>query len=120
MNYNFSGMAPRIALIPTRGIESVVNFPVVPGAPVYFIDETAPFIYVKTAGVPPFGKVTIETFRVTKEEAPAAPEKTPDASAAEPVDTTKSEISGIWAAIDEIRNKLNGGEKHESANEAEG
>lgn len=112
--YNYPGAAPRIALIPTRGKEAVMNFPVLPGAPVYFLDETAPYIYVKTAGYPPFGGVTVETIRLIKEEepqqTPAEPQQAAPAS-------TDEQIAGLWAAIEEIKKNMNGGAENEPTSE---
>ncbi|MBQ6676877.1 MAG: hypothetical protein IJM71_02410 [Clostridia bacterium] len=110
--YNYQGAAPRIALIPTRGKEAVMNFPVLPGAPVYFLDETAPYIYVKTAGYPPFGGVTVETIRLIKEEEPQQTSEEPKQAAPT---STDEQIAGLWAAIEEIKKGMNGGEVNESA-----
>lgn len=113
MNYNyFPGMAPRLSLIPTRGKEPVMNFPMTPGATVYFIDETAPFIYVKTAGYPPFGGVTVETIRLVKEE---EPQRTPEEPKQAAPASTDEQIAGLWAAIEEIKKGMNGGDANESA-----
>ena len=117
MNYNyFPGMAPRLSLIPTRGIEPVMSYPIVPGQTLHFIDETGPHIYVKTAGYPPFGQVTVDTYLLTKEGGvPETQQTVPETQQAAP----DGEIARIWGAIDEINKKMNGGDDHESEPAAE-
>lgn len=116
MNYNyFPGMAPRLSLIPTRGIEPVMSYPIVPGQTLHFIDETGPHIYVKTAGYPPFGQVTVDTYLLTKEgDVPGTQQAVPETQQASPA-STDEQIAGLWAAIEEIRKGINGGDVHESA-----
>lgn len=117
MNYNyFPGMAPRLSLIPTRGIEPVMSYPIVPGQTLHFIDETGPHIYVKTAGYPPFGQVTVDTYLLTKEGGvPETQQAVPETQQAAP----DGEIARIWGAINEINKKMNGGDDHESESAAE-
>ena len=58
--------------IPVRNVNEAQNYPVAHGNSVTFIDEYAPYVYVKTMGFSQLDRPTFEIFKLVKEESAPA------------------------------------------------
>ena len=86
-------------------------YPVAPGNSVTFIDDNAPYCYVKTMDISQLDRPRFEKYRLVKEEdPPAASQIAQNASnASEGNNTTyaeKSDLEAIWSEIDSIKEKM--------------
>lgn len=79
------------------------NFPVAPGDSVAFIDENAPYCYVKTADTSPLGHFKFEKYKITKEEE-NAPERNPDAPAAE--HALRADLEALRKELEDFKNSF--------------
>ena len=67
-------------LIPVRGDDEVLRYPIAPGNSLSFKNVTEPFIYTKTL-TSQFSQPVVEKYRLVKETAEETPEKTTEAEA---------------------------------------
>lgn len=77
-------------------------YPVAPGNSVTFIDDNAPYCYVKTMDFSQLDRPKFEKYRLVKEEEQPAAQP---ATHTEQVNNyaTKTDVEEIWAAINEIK-----------------
>lgn len=65
----------QVGFMSIRGRDIAVNYPIAPGNTIFFKDELAPYVYVKTMGYSPLDRPTLETYRredaVLPQEAPS-------------------------------------------------
>ena len=84
-------------------------YPIAPGSSVTFVDETAPFCYVKTLGPSQFDRPTIETWQLTKvEDTAQAPEKPADGF------DIKAALTSLQQEIKALREQLTPREEEEN------
>ena len=106
------------------------NWNVPPGMSLTFIDENAPYCYIKTAGMSQLDRPKFEKYRLVKEEdAPQQPSQRPTANEQaqvnKDIDLTqyalRSDLNALQGHVDkleEIVHKIElGGITHESADE---
>lgn len=88
-------------------------YPVAPGNSVTFIDDNAPYCYVKTMDMSQLDRPKFEKYRLVKEEdAPVLRQNAPktDKSTSEGKDTAyalKTDLDAIWSEIKALKNKSN-------------
>lgn len=70
-------------------------YPVAPGCSVTFVDDTAPYCYVKTMGASQLETPRFERYRLVKEEDPIPQEKDPSKN-----------IAALRADVDALRNEV--------------
>lgn len=85
-------------------------YPVAPGNSVTFKDERQPYCYVKTMGFNQLDRPVFEKYRLVKEESPQeAPESlvTKDSvgEGSNTIYALKSDLTSLWDAINELREK---------------
>jgi len=81
--------------------EMARNYPVAPGNNVTFKNESAPFIYTKTAGYSQYDKPCFEIYRRVDEEKPLDEPKHDEPNNL-PYDELKAEIEEIRALLNEL------------------
>ncbi len=105
MNY-YGQNQSQVSFMSIRGKDIAVNYPIAPGNTIFFKDELAPFIYVKTMGYSPLDRPTLEEYR---RDDGVLPQET--ASNAKDDNSTieklQSDIAVILDEIDGIKKKLN-------------
>ena len=106
-----------LTLIPVRGREVAMNWAVAPGTSAIFVDETAPYLYVKTVGFSPLGQVSFDVYPLKKEETAQKAAEAPQTAfisdeGKNALDEINGQISRLWQAVEEIK-----GGTHESASE---
>lgn len=96
--------APRqTGFVPVQSENDARMYPVAPGNSITFIDENAPYCYVKTMGFSQLDRPRFEKYRLVKEEEPQPQEATQQA----PVEyATKHDVEDIWKELKEIREKF--------------
>ena len=83
------------------------DYPVAPGNSVIFVDNSAPYCYVKTMSYSQFDPPRFERFRRVKEETPA-PQMAPA-----PDYVTRADFEALKAEIEKLKNPV----KEETTNE---
>ncbi len=108
MNYPFynPNQQPQVSFMSIRGREIAVNYPIAPGNTIFFKDETAPFIYVKTMGYSPLDKPTLDIYK--REDLSAAPvqEPVPNTKDDQIIEKMQEDINSILDDIDGIKKRL--------------
>lgn len=77
------------------------NYPVAPNTSVTFIDENAPFCYVKTMGINQFDRPRFDRYRLVKEDEPQAESKPNGDKYA-----TKEELSAVIDELTKIKSQI--------------
>lgn len=97
------------------------NYPVAPGNSVTFINDTAPFCYIKTVGYMP---TDAPDFRIYKRiddvptEAPTAPTQPHNQDPADTVgESIKAELAALRSRIEALENKSRPASRKETKNE---
>jgi hypothetical protein len=91
-----------------RSEEEAFGYPVAPGNSVTFINESAPYCYVKTMGFSQLDRPTFERYRLVKEEPSQNAqnaEKTPDKENTRPEDeyAQKSDVAKLQRDVEALR-----------------
>ena len=79
-------------LIPVKGDEEVIRYPIAPGNSLSFRSVTEPYIYTKTL-TSQFSQPVVEKYRLVKEDANTAPKV---------VYATKDELDAVAAKVAEL------------------
>lgn len=85
--------------------EMARNYPVAPGNNVTFKNESAPFIYTKTAGYSQYDKPCFEIYKRVDEEKPLEEPKHDEPNNL-PLDEIKAEIGEIRALYEDLKDKI--------------
>lgn len=95
--------APRQSgFVPVQSENDAKMYPVAPGNSVTFIDENAPYCYVKTMGFSQLDRPRFEKYRLVKEEEPQA-----EATQTNPVEyATKQEMDEVWKELKSIKERF--------------
>ena len=87
-------------------------YPVAPGNSVTFIDDNAPYCYVKTMDISQLDRPKFEKYRLVKEEdapvvAANAPKSADNTSEGKVINyATKSDLEVLWGEIEALKEKL--------------
>ena len=105
MNY-YGQNQPQVSFMSIRGKDIAVNYPIAPNNIIFFKDELAPYIYVKTMGYSPLERPTLEEY---KRDDGVLPQETPSNVKDEnsTIEKLQGEITSILDEIDSIKKKLN-------------
>ena len=116
MNYQYynQNQTPQVGFMSVRGKDIAVNYPIAPGNTIFFKDEVAPYIYVKTMGYSPLDKPTLDTYK-REDMIKQAPEPSKDVV----IEKLQEDISSIMDDIDGIKKKLNARPKRKETGEDE-
>ena len=88
--------------VPVQSENDAKMYPVAPGNSVTFIDENAPYCYVKTMGFSQFDRPRFDKYRLVKEEEPQA-----EATQTNPVEyVTKQEMDEVWKELKSIKERF--------------
>ena len=90
--------------------EEAYAYPIAPGNSITFINENAPYCYVKTLGFSQLDRPTFEKYKLVKEDA-SEPQKTENAPVKENVSTNteyvkKSDLASLRRDIEALRVSL--------------
>lgn len=107
MNYPFynPNQSSQVSFMSVRGKDIAVNYPIAPGNTIFFKDEIAPNIYVKTMGYSPLEKPTLDIY--VREDAIPATEPTQTVTDAPAIEKIQEDIVSILEDIDGIKKRLN-------------
>lgn len=105
MNY-YGQNQSQVSFMSIRGKDIAVNYPIAPGNTIFFKDELAPFIYVKTMGFSPLDRPTLEEYR--RQDSVLPQEATPNAKDDNStIKKIQDDIKAILDDIEGIKKKLN-------------
>lgn len=95
--------APRQSgFVPVQSENDAKMYPVAPGNSVTFIDENAPYCYVKTMGFSQLDRPRFEKYRLVKEEEPQT-----EATQTTSVEyVTKQEMDEVWKELKSIKERF--------------
>lgn len=110
-NYPFNSylnqnQTPQVSFMSIRGKDIAANYPIAPGNTIFFKDELAPYIYVKTMGFSPLDHPTFEQY---KREDVVLPQETVSnvSNDNSSIEKIQSDIRAIMDELDGIKKKLN-------------
>lgn len=95
--------------VPVNNENEARMYPVAPGNSVTFIDENAPYCYVKTMGVSQLDRPRFEKYRLVKEEDVQPQEESveiPEYLTKDSLDGIKSDFDSVWKELNEIKEKV--------------
>ena len=95
--------------VPVNNENEARMYPVAPGNSVTFIDENAPYCYVKTMGVSQLDRPRFEKYRLVKEEDVRPQEESveiPEYLTKDSLDGIKSDFNSVWKELNEIKEKV--------------
>lgn len=108
MNYPYynQNQSSQVGFMSVRGKDIAVNYPIAPGNTIFFKDETAPFIYVKTMGYSPLDKPTLDIYK--REDYVANPGQGPTSNKKDDsiIEKMQEDINSILDDIDGIKKRL--------------
>lgn len=109
MNYPYynQNQSSQVGFMSVRGKDIAINYPIAPGNTIFFKDEIAPFIYVKTMGYSPLEKPTLDTYKREDLVTAPVPETKPIAKDNSVIDKMQEDITMILEDIDGIKKRLN-------------
>lgn len=88
--------------VPVQSENDAKMYPVAPGNSVTFIDENAPYCYVKTMGFSQFDRPRFDKYRLVKEEEPQA-----EVAQQNLVEyATKQDVEDVWKELKSIKEKF--------------
>lgn len=108
MNYPYynQNQTSQVGFMSVRGKDIAVNYPIAPGNTIFFKDEIAPFIYVKTMGYSPLDKPVLDIYK--REDYASAPVQ--EAASVNKDDSViekmQDDINSILDDIDGIKKRL--------------
>ncbi len=109
MNYPYynQNQSSQVGFMSVRGRDIAVNYPIAPGNTIFFKDETAPFIYVKTMGYSPLDKPTLDIYK--REDLTVSPvtESKPSVKDNSEIDKLQEQITMILEDVEGIKRRLN-------------
>lgn len=85
-----------------RSKEEAFGYPVAPGNSVTFVNETAPFCYVKTMGTSQLDRPTFETFRLVKVDDDGNPISEEEKPVKNDYSELKSEIEKLQKQVNDL------------------
>ena len=83
--------------IPVRSVAEAQQYPVAHGNSVTFIDEHAPYVYVKTMGFSQLDRPTFEVFKLVKEEPAESCVNTSD------IDVFRQELNKLQEEVNRLK-----------------
>lgn len=95
--------------VPVNSENEARLYPVAPGSSVTFIDENAPYCYVKTMGVSQLDRPRFEKYRLVKEEEAQPQEESaekPEYLTKDSLDDIKTDFDSVWKELNEIKEKV--------------
>lgn len=109
MNYPYynQNQSSQVGFMSVRGKDIAINYPIAPGNTIFFKDEVAPFIYVKTMGYSPLDKPTLDTYKREDLVAAPVPEKNHVEKDNPAINKLQDEITMIIEDIEVIKKRLN-------------
>lgn len=104
MNYPYA-QNQSVSFMSIRGKDIAVNYPIAPGNTIFFKDEIAPYIYVKTMGFSPLDRPTLEEYRRQDSVLPQeTASNTKDDNST--IEKLQADITAILDEIDGIKKKM--------------
>lgn len=108
MNYPLynQNQTSQVGFMSVRGKDIAVNYPIAPGNTIFFKDEIAPFIYVKTMGYSPLDKPILDVYKREDYTSAPAQEAASNAKNDPVIEKMQDDINSILDDIDGIKKRL--------------
>lgn len=95
-------VAPTISMVPIPNRQEAINYPVAYGNTVILKDQSAPYIYIKSAGNTQFDTQSFDVYKKEDQEKPI------DNTNDNKYDSIMADIESMRSQISELRDKISG------------